>query len=158
VIIRKPADTTVTAVLPTDGDVFFMATARPLSADDAFVLRTESGTVDPALASSRLDQIYVVPNPYVAYSEIEPTTRLPGQTRGERRVYFENLPPLCTIRIFTLNGDLVQTIEHSSSVESGREFWNLLNRDGFSIAYGVYVAHVDAPEIGEKILKFAIIK
>jgi len=158
VIIRKPADTTVTPVLPTDGDVFLMATARPMTSNDSFVLRTETGTVDPALASSRLGDIYVVPNPYVAYSEIEPTTRLPGQTRGERRVYFENLPPVCTIRIFTLNGDLVQTIEHSTSVENGREFWNLLNRDGFSVAYGVYVAHVEAPEIGETILKFAIIK
>jgi len=158
IIISRPADTNLTAVLPTDGDVYLMATARPLTTEDAFVLRTEAGTVDPALASSRLDEIYVVPNPYVAYSEIEPTTRLPGQTRGERRIYFENLPPVCTIRIFTLNGDLVQTLEHSSSVENGREFWNLLNRDGFNVAYGVYVAHVDAPQIGEKILKFALIK
>jgi hypothetical protein len=83
---------------------------------------------------------------------------LPGDSRGERRLYFENLPTQCTIRIFTVNGDLVQTLERSSGVDNGREFWNLLNRDGFSVAYGIYVAHVDAPGIGEKILKFAIIK
>ena len=39
-----------------------------------------------------------------------------------------------------------------------REFWNLLNRDGFGVAYGIYIAHIDAPGVGEKILKFALIK
>jgi hypothetical protein len=105
-----------------------------------------------------MDRIYVVPNPYIGFSEIEPINRLPGESRGERRIYFENLPRRCTIRIFTLNGDLVHTLEHDSGVESGREYWNLLNRDGFSVAYGVYVAHVDAPGVGEKIVKFALIK
>ncbi|MFN4111862.1 MAG: hypothetical protein ACK4G1_06265, partial [Ignavibacteria bacterium] len=110
------------------------------------------------LAKSRLDNIIVVPNPYVVVNDIEPTNKLPGQNRGERRIYFENLPPECTIRIFTLAGELVQTIYHSSSLENGREFWNLLNRDGFGVAYGIYFAHIDAPGIGEKLLKFAIIK
>jgi len=104
------------------------------------------------------DDVYVVPNPYVGYNVIEPTNRLPGEARGERRLYFENLPAQCTIRIFTVNGDLVQTLERNSGADNGREFWNLLNRDGFSVAYGVYVAHIDAPGIGEKIVKFAIIK
>ena len=99
-----------------------------------------------------------VPNPYVGLSTIEPTNRLPGATRGERRIYFENLPPQCTIRIFTINGDLVQTLEHDSGVDYAREYWNLLNRDGFSVAYGVYVAYIDAPNVGEKIVKFALIK
>lgn len=111
-----------------------------------------------SLAKSRLDNIIVVPNPYVVVNDIEPTNKLPGQNRGERRIYFENLPSECTIRIYTLAGELVQTIYHSSSLENGREFWNLLNRDGFSVAYGIYFAHIDAPGIGEKLLKFAIIK
>jgi hypothetical protein len=105
-----------------------------------------------------MDNIYVVPNPYVGYSTIEPTNRLPGDTRGERRIYFENLPQRCTIRIFTINGDLVQIIEHDTGVDNAREYWNLLNRDGFGVAYGIYVAHLDAPGVGEKVLKFALIK
>ena len=82
----------------------------------------------------------------------------PGATRGERRIYFEHLPSLCTIRIFTINGDLVQTLVHDVGMQNAREYWNLLNRDGFSVAYGVYIAHIDAPGVGEKILKFALIK
>jgi hypothetical protein len=158
VTVTMPTDSTVTPILPTDGDVLFMGTSRPFDSRDLFTLRTVGGRVETSLASSRLDSIYVVPNPYVAYNVIEPTNRLPGDSRGERRLYFENLPAQCTIRIFTVNGDLVQTLERSSGVDNGREFWNLLNRDGFSVAYGIYVAHVDAPGIGEKILKFAIIK
>jgi hypothetical protein len=158
VTVTPRADSSVAPILPTDGDVLFMGTSRPFDSQDVFTLRTEAGKVETAVAQGRLDSIYVVPNPYIAYNAIEPTNRLPGEARGERRLYFENLPSTCTIRIFTVNGDLVQTLERSSGVDNGREFWNLLNRDGFSVAYGVYVAHVDAPGIGEKILKFAIIK
>ena len=89
---------------------------------------------------------------------MERVNKLPGKTRGERRIYFENLPLKCTIRIFTLSGEHVKTIEHESTFENGREFWNLLNEDGFSVAYGIYFAHIDAPGIGEKIHKFALIK
>jgi hypothetical protein len=105
-----------------------------------------------------LDNIYVVPNPYVGASILEPANKLPGQNRGERRIYFENLPMKCTIRIYTLNGELVNQLEHDSGMDNGREYWNLLNKDGFSVAYGVYLAHIDAPGIGEKLIKFALIK
>ncbi len=158
VVITKPADTSITPRIPGDGDILLIATRRPFDASDTFTLKTEGASVDNTLASSRMDNIYVVPNPYVGLSDIEPTNRLPGATRGERRIYFEHLPSRCTIRIFTINGDVVQTIEHESGMESGREYWNLLNRDGFGVAYGVYIAHIDAPGIGEKILKFALIK
>ena len=38
------------------------------------------------------------------------------------------------------------------------ESWNLLTKDNLSLAYGVYIYHVDAPGIGEHIGKFAVIK
>jgi len=136
----------------------FLSTKRPFTNEDVFILTTESGKVSNSLAKSQLDNIYVVPNPYVGYSAIEPTNRLPGLTRGERRIYFENLPQKCTIRIFTLSGTPVKKIEHEESMENGREYWNLLNKDGFAVAYGVYIAHIDAPGIGEKLIKFALIK
>ena len=158
IIITKPADSSVVPKLPGDGDVLLIASRRPFNTADRFTLKTESARVDNAIASSVMDNIYVVPNPYVGLSEIEPTNRLPGATRGERRIYFEHLPSRCTIRIFTINGDLVQTLEHEAGIDNAREFWNLLNRDGFSVAYGVYIAHIDAPGIGEKTLKFALIK
>lgn len=156
VIFYKPANET--PIAPSEGDVFYIRTLRPFKSDDVFYFKTEASKFDASIAKSRLDNIIVVPNPYVVVNDIEPTNKLPGQNRGERRIYFENLPPECTIRIYTLAGELVQTIYHSSTFEHGREFWNLLNRDGFSVAYGIYFAHIEAPGIGEKLLKFAIIK
>jgi hypothetical protein len=146
------------SVIPGDGDVFFFYSQRPFTNEDIYTLQTKPGFVDNELASSRLDNIYVVPNPYIGASSLEPSNRLPGQNRGERRIYFENLPMKCTIRIYTLSGELVNTLEHDSWMDNGREYWNLLNKDGFSISYGVYLAHIDAPGIGQKLIKFAIIK
>jgi hypothetical protein len=153
-------DTTAerTGIPPADGDVLQIVTKRPFTKDDSFSFKTEGAKYNQEKAAGNLDNIYVVPNPYVGMNAIEPTTKLPGQQRGERRIYFENLPPKCTIRIYTLSGELVQILEHESTIESGREYWNLLNRDGFGVAYGVYFAHIDAKELGEKVLKFALIK
>ncbi|MCL5027756.1 MAG: hypothetical protein M1480_01915 [Bacteroidetes bacterium] len=158
VVISAPTDSTVIPRLPTDGDVLLIATKRPFNGSDEFSFKTAAAKYNQQTAVSGLDKVYVVPNPYVGLSDIEPTTKLPGQTRGERRIYFENLPPKCTIRIFTLSGDYVKTIEHDGTIANGREFWNLLNTDGFSVAYGIYFAHIDAPGVGEKIIKFALIK
>lgn len=153
-----PEDSSVTMIPPGDGDVFFLATARPYTNDDKFVLSTQAGRINTDLAKNKMENIYVVPNPYVGYSIIEPANKLPNSTRGERRIYFENLPSTCTIRIYSLSGNHVATLDHDSGNDNGREFWNLLNKDGFSVAYGIYFAHIDAPGVGEKIIKFALIK
>ncbi len=152
------ASTATPTKVPGPGDVLFIYTKRPYTTTDVFTIQTQAGFVKNEEAASKLDKIYVVPNPYVGTNEIEPANKLAGQNRGERRIYFENLPMKCTIRIFTLSGELVTTLQHDSGFDNGREFWNLLNRDGFSVAYGVYLAHIDAPEIGEKLIKFALIK
>jgi len=156
--LKISPSTDLIQTIPGDGDALFVYTKRPYTKDDVFTLQTKAGFVDNQAASSNLDNIYVVPNPYVGANEIEPANKLSGQNRGERRIYFENLPMQCTIRIYTLSGELVNTIEHESGVDNGREFWNLLNHDGFSVAYGVYLAHIDAPGVGEKLIKFALIK
>ncbi|KAB2926282.1 MAG: hypothetical protein F9K22_00100 [Bacteroidetes bacterium] len=140
------------------GEVFQFLTRQPFNSSDKFTFTTAAGRFSPELASRQLDRIRVVPNPYVAVNDIEPTDRLPGTTRGSRRIYFEHLPALCTIRIFTLSGELVRELHHSSNVDNGREYWDLLNRDNLGVAYGVYFAHIDAPGVGEKIVKFALIK
>ncbi len=157
--ISLPAANTVTdTIYPGDGDILFISTKRPFTEQDTFYLKMTKGVEDNAAASSALDNIYVVPNPYVGYNILEPQNRLSDQSRGERRIYFENLPSKCTIRIYTLSGDPVKVLEHNSGVANAREYWNLLNTDGFSVSYGLYIAHIDAPDIGQKIIKFALIK
>ena len=78
--------------------------------------------------------------------------------RGERRLHFFNLPRECTIRIYNLRGHLIDTIEHRSTADNGMEPWDILSKDDNEIAYGIYIYHVEAPGVGEKIGRFAVIK
>ena len=78
--------------------------------------------------------------------------------RGERVITFIHLPKKCTIRIFTLRGYLVDTIEHDSIESDGMARWNITSKDGIDISYGVYLFHVEAPGVENKTGRFAIIK
>jgi hypothetical protein len=42
-------------------------------------------------------------------------------------------------------------------LSNGTASWDLTTRDGLEVAFGVYVYHIDAEGIGEKIGTFAII-
>jgi hypothetical protein len=64
----------------------------------------------------------------------------------------------CTIRIYTVSGKFVEVIDHNSSQDNGREPWDLTSTDGLEVAYGIYFFHIDAPGIGQKVGRFAIIK
>jgi hypothetical protein len=144
-------------VHPKDGDRYLITTTKPFKTGDYFTFSAKSAKVDNTMAEDALEKISVVPNPYVATNRWEKRTiSLTG--RGERRIDFINLPSKCTIRIYTLTGTLVKTLSKDSAPGDGSISWNLVSEDGMDIAYGLYIYHVDAPEIGEKIGKFAIIK
>lgn len=137
--------------------IVFAGNKKPFRSGDRITFKVNGKKYDPEKAKSDLDKIAVVPNPYVAAAAWEPKS--PFRTgRGERRIYFINLPAECTIRIYTIRGYLVDTIEHHGTSVTGQEAWNLLSKDGQEIAYGVYIFHVEAPGIGEKVGKFAVIK
>jgi len=143
-------------VLPTQGDIFDVRTTKPFAAGDKYSFTTSSSKFDPAAGpGSILDRISVVPNPYVAFSNVE-SIGSDATRRGEYRLQFRNLPPKCTIRIFTMVGELVDTIVKDDNTSMAT--WNLLSYEGQRIAYGVYLYHVDAPGVGEKIGRFAVIK
>jgi len=142
-------------VLPKQGDIYTVKTTKPFLTGDKYVFTTKSAKFDKQTSNPDLSKIYCVPNPYVAYSLFEE----PGRTsskRGERAVQFRNLPSKCTIRIYTIAGDLVKTIEKDDLASIAT--WDLLSSEGQKISYGVYVYHVDAPGIGEHIGRLAVIK
>lgn len=157
-VIKIPVDTIfVEKIKPAPGDIFLMHTSKPFSSKDRFSFTTASAYIKPSKAKAELSNIAVVPNPYVAASEFELRPNLISG-RGDRLIYFIHLPSKCTIRIYTLNGELVQTLHHDSPYQDGSEAWNLLSKNSMDIAYGIYIYHVDAPDVGEHIGKFAIIK
>ena len=152
-------DTTIAENLqraPQYGEVFKVVNKKPFRKGEFYEFALKGQGFDKSKAESDLNNVAVVPNPYVGAASWEPLSNEVG--RGERRIYFMHLPSQCTISIYTISGKLVDTIEHSSSISDGQESWDLVSRDGMDIAFGVYVYHVDAPGIGEKIGKFAIIK
>ena len=69
---------------------------------------------------------------------------------------FIHLPPRCTIRVFTLAGDIVATLEHDDPVR-GELSWNLLSESNRAIASGVYVFTVES-DFGKQIGKFVVIR
>ena len=96
-------------------------------------------------AKSALDLINVVPNPYYGYSEYE-------LSQLDNRIKITNLPKEAKIRIYTVSGTLIKTIKKSDDLTSAD--WDLKNDHGIPVASGLYIIHVDADGIGEKILKW----
>jgi len=84
------------------------------------------------------NQFGVVPNPYVV-TEIE-NESLPGNVtgRGERVIYFINLPSNCVIKIKNNLGILVRTIFRNDELEGGDQKWNLRDENRNPVPYGIY--------------------
>ncbi|MEO1021992.1 MAG: hypothetical protein AAFW89_05560 [Bacteroidota bacterium] len=154
---RTRLDDLYESEMPQNGDRFVFQTTKPFSRADTVRFTVNGNFIEENISASVLDSIYVAPDPYVVVSVNERrNTQLPG--RGERRIEFRRLPQTCTIRIFTISGRLVQTLYHDGAGSDSFEPWDLKSNDGLDVAYGVYIYHVDAPGIGEKVGRFALIK
>ncbi len=120
---------------------------------DVDVFRIEGEGLSPQLTRSeavaQLEKVKVVPNPYWAYSAYENSYDTPV-------LKFTHLPRQVTIRIFNLAGQLIKTLQKDDS--RNELSWNLRNEASLKIASGMYLAHIEAPGVGEKILKFAVIQ
>ena len=105
----------------------------------------EAITNDLETAENALDLIRVVPNPYYGYSEYETSA-------VDNRIRIINLPKKCTISIYNVSGTLIRRFKKDS--EQTYQDWDLKNEYGITVASGVYIIHIDAPGIGEKVLKW----
>ncbi len=97
------------------------------------------------VAKSALDIIRAVPNPFYAHSAYE-------QNRLDNRIKITNLPERCTISIYTVDGTLIRQFNKSN--ESTYIEWDLKNFGNIPISSGAYLIHVNAPGIGEKVVKW----
>src|SRR5262249_34276774 len=76
--------------------------------------------------------VWVVPNPFRAHAPWD-RPPVPGDTFA-RHVDFMGLPRArSTIRIYTLAGDLVQTLDHDGSHGDGEQRWDMISRNGQDI-------------------------
>jgi len=117
-------------------------------------------------------QIGVYPNPYYGNAIWD------GSSERLRKIYFFNLPSDCQITIYTLSGDVVKRIDHTSSSNSsevrwfetfapdgkqkfagGEHAWDLLTDNEQAIATGMYLFTVKNNNSGDiKTGKFLVIK
>jgi hypothetical protein len=117
-------------------------------------------------AKSAMDLIRIVPNPYYAFStyEADPVTN---------RVRITNLPSRANISIFTTDGTLIKTLKVDNfnndttlgdDVNSKSGFinsidWDITNYKNVPLASGMYLIHIEAPDLGEeRTLKWLCIK
>jgi hypothetical protein len=97
------------------------------------------------VSKNALDLINVVPNPYFAYSAYE-------QNTIDNLVKITNLPQNCVISIYTVNGTLIRRFQKDDPKTSLD--WDLKNQKNVPIASGLYLIHVNVPDVGEKVVKF----
>ncbi|MBN1999455.1 hypothetical protein JW935_17990 [candidate division KSB1 bacterium] len=154
-MLTRSTDPEVTG--PQGGDYLNIVINKPFLKNDVFEFSTKAEHYDKQKAKHDMDNIYVVPNPYIVANAWEPDNNfLTG--RGPRELHFINLPPKCTISIYNVRGQLISTIEHDASVWNGTAIWDMQSKDLLDISYGLYIYHIEAPGVGEKVGKFAIIK
>jgi len=141
---------------PTADNKLSVEVIKPVEPDirDKYAFKIKGAVVDKGIVKSEMNKIRVVPNPYLASSLYEPEF---GELRKEplRQIQFINLPPECTIHIFTVDADIVKTIYHNST--NGTEVWNLRTEGGREIAPGIYI-YVVKTEGAEYMERFAVIK
>jgi len=109
-------------------------------------------------------KVIVYPNPYridggYAGAGYENRDRSKSAERS-REIHFANLPKVCTIRIFSIDGDLIKQIEHNrpeGDPGSQHESWNVISRNTQAVVTGIYLWQVES-EMGEQLGKLVIIK
>jgi hypothetical protein len=143
--------------MPEVGTVFRILTTKPNSAVDNYTFTTANYATKTGrdLAKTAAQQVNIFPNPYLGQnrSEINPV---------ERFITITHLPESgATIRIFSLAGSLVKTINDDIRSAQGTlgthiAQWDLRNDMDVPVASGIYIIHVAMGDLGEKILKAAV--
>ncbi|MCK6601586.1 MAG: hypothetical protein L6Q77_07145 [Bacteroidetes bacterium] len=139
------------------GDTLKLYSVNPFTGNTKYTWTVRGEAVNKKTAGNELNQIRVVPNPYVVTALWEPSNPY-SSGRGPRLVQFINLPQVCTIRIYSVDGTLVRKIDHHSTMANGAAPWDLMTKDNMDVAYGLYIYHIDAPGVGEHVGRFLLIK
>lgn len=105
------------------------------------------------ITDSDLDQVLIVPNPYVI-------THVGQKSSYDAKIYFTRLPKECTIKIYTVAGDLIRTIHHvdqDGSYRYGMDVWNLLSDNLQRAVSQGLIAVIETPNGAQTVKKFAIV-
>jgi hypothetical protein len=140
------------------GDILYFKLNKSFRKEDIFEFTTEMPTIDTVLAETSLENIQVVPNPYIVANNMEaPLPPSVTSGRGERRIEFRKLPTDAKVYIFTSAGALVKTLNHDGNMHNGTLAWDLKTSENLDVAFGVYFYVIES-SAGKKSGKVAVIK
>ncbi|MBP7821928.1 MAG: hypothetical protein KA010_03315 [Saprospiraceae bacterium] len=111
--------------------------------------------------TSALDKVNIVPNPYYAFSEYETDDIV-------TTVKIVNLPAKCTVTIYSLDGRFIKQYVrdeklgeahgNNPGVNNSQIYpdleWDIKNHKGIPVGSGVYLVHIQAPGLGERVIKW----
>ena len=119
-----------------------------LGSGSPFVLTTPAPT--PADVTAGKAKIGVKPNPYKKKALFD--------VGVEHKIMFYNLPETCTITIYDVAGQLLDTIEfRAPDPLNGTYMWDMYTNDGIEIASGLYIYLVEYTG-GEHLGHFAVLR
>ncbi|MCA0445961.1 MAG: T9SS type A sorting domain-containing protein [Bacteroidetes bacterium] len=133
-----------------DGDTYTFKTTA-FGPEDKYTISgfTNSNSYYENNKKSAFEELTIYPNPYMGDN--------PQETNANARfVSMLNVPKKATVRIYNLAGELVRKLDKDDN--SALMTWDLKNHTGLYVASGLYLIHFDAPGIGSKVLKFALIQ
>ncbi|MBX3043650.1 MAG: hypothetical protein KIT33_02940 [Candidatus Kapabacteria bacterium] len=108
------------------------------------------------LTDDMMDQIQISPNPYYI-------THQAVRSPYDSKLFFSKLPPVCTIEIYTVAGDLITTLNHDEYNNEGTrdrhavEVWDLLTRNRQRIQSQALIAVITAPNGAKTIKNFSVV-
>ena len=113
----------------------------------------------PTVASTNVvddvKKISVFPNPYMGFHDLEGTDSVLPLPKF---ITFNHLPTSGKVvfRVFNIAGTQVASFQKNTT--SQYQKWNMRNSNDFPLASGVYIVHIDMPDISAtKVLKLAIV-
>ena len=139
----------ISGPVPAQGTVVRLVPSIPLNDSTVYEITMPKPNLDSKeIAKERLDDVGVFPNPYYGTHRLE-------VSKYDRYMRFINLPKTATVRIFNLSGSFIAKIEKDDNTDYLD--WDIRNKDGLPVASGMYIAYVDLPGVGSKVLKLAVI-
>ncbi len=137
-----------------EGDALTVIANHINTPEDRFIVSTKAPTLanTSALQASNFASAGVFPNPYLAHNPLESRS-----FSNPSFVTFTHLPNKAKIRIFSLSGKLIRELKKDNTEAFFQ--WDLRNVSGLKVASGLYLAHIEAPELSmQKVLKVAVIQ
>ncbi len=141
---------TIVGDIPAEGTVIRLVSLKPINDGDVFSAKLNAPVKnDYSTAKNKIGEITVFPNPYYGTHTFE-------KSYSQRYVRFTGLPEEAIIRIYSLSGVFIKRIDKTTASEFVD--WDLRNSSNQLVGSGIYLAYLEMPGIGEKILKLAVIQ